>query len=158
MTIPCFRSLDPVAALLMSKNWCWVHGDMAESTQWRSPPAELPLQPPRLHLKYGRTPQWCYLGRCKTRGKAWLGTIKQEKFEKKAFESHCQRVARRTRSRLKRQLRVRSIRKLLRCDYLHCGHYIFDLQLRLTIVTMLQSWYMSVLVASKSCLCVFARL
>ena len=41
---------------------------------------------------------------------------------------------------------------------LHWRHYIFDLQLRLTIVTMLQSWYMSVLVASKNCLCVFARL
>ena len=45
-----------------------------------------------------------------------------------------------------------------RCFYLHCGHYIFDLQLRLTIVTMLQLWYISVLVASKLCLCVCAWL
>ena len=53
---------------------------------------------------------------------------------------------------------MRSTPKLSSCNYLHCGHYIFDLQLRLTIVTMLQSWYMSVLVASKNCLCMFARL
>ena len=133
-------------------------GDMVVSTQWRSPAAELPLKPPPPHSRYGKTPQWCYIGDCKARAKAFLGTIKQEKFEKKTFEGHCQQVATRTRSRLKRQLRVRSTPKLSRCDSLHCGHYNLDLQSRLTIVTMLQSWYMSVLVASKNCLCVFARL
>ena len=136
MTIPGLRSFDHAGALLMPKKWCWVHGDLLVSTQWRSPPAELPLQLPPPHLKDGRTPQWCYLGACKTKGKAWLGTIKQAKFEKKTFESHCQQVATRTRSRLKRQLRVRSTPKLSRCYYLQCGHYILDLQLRLTIVTM----------------------
>ena len=134
--------------------------DLVVSTQWRSPPTvdELPLKPPPPHLKCGRTPQWFYIGDCKARGKAFLGPIKEEKFEKKTFEGHCHQVATRTRSRLKRQLRVRSTPKLSSCDSLYCGHYNLDLQFRLTIVTMLQSWYMSVLVASKNCLCMFARL
>ena len=158
MTIPCFKSLHAVAALLMARKWCWVHGDMVVSTHWRSPLAELPLKSPPPHSRYGKTPQWCYIGDCKARGKAFLGTIKQEKFEKRTFEGHCQQVATKMRSTLKRQLRVRSTPKLSRCDSLHCGHYNLDLQSRLRIVTMLQSWYMSVLVAFKNCLCVFARL
>ena len=123
MTILCFRSSDPDAALLMPGKWCRVHGDLEVSTQWHSPPTRLPLQPPLPHLSCGRTPQWCYIGDCKTRGKAFLRTIKQEKFEKKTFEGHCQQVATRMRSRLKRQLPVRSTAKLSRCDSLHCGHY-----------------------------------
>ena len=64
----------------------------------------------------------------------------------------------RTCSKLTKQLRVRSKPKLSRCDSLYCGHYNLGLQFRPTIVIMLQSWYMSVLVASKNCLRVLARL
>ena len=135
MTILCFRSLDPAAALLMQRKLCWVHGDLVVSTQWRSPATvdELPLKPPPPHLKCGRTPQWCYIGDCKARGKAFLGPIKEEKFEKKTFEGHCQQMATRTHSRLGRQLRVRSTPKLPRCDSLHCGHYNLDCSLGLQL-------------------------
>ena len=92
MTIPCFKSLDPVATLLMARKWCWVHGDMVVSTQSRSPPAELPLKPAPPHLRYGKTPQWCYMGDLKARGKAFLGKIKQEKIflEEEKFSVSCQ--------------------------------------------------------------------
>ena len=158
MTIPCLRSLDPDGALVMTRKWCWVHGDKVVSTQWRSPPAELPLKPPPPHLKCGAKPQWCYVGDCKTEGKAWLSRFKVQKFQTKTFQGQCGQVSMRTRSKLTKQFRVRSTPKLSRCDSLHCGHYNLDLQFRPTIVIMLQSWYMCALIGSKNCLCVFARL
>ena len=158
MTIPCFKSLHPVAALLMATKWCWVHGDMVVSTKWRSPRSELPFNPPPPHLRYRKTPQRCFLGDCRTRSREWFSTIKQEKLEKKTYDGHSQQVLNRTSSRLKEQLPVRSTPKFSMCESLHCGHYNLDLQCRLTIVTMLQLWYMSVLAAPRNCLCVFVRL
>ena len=68
---------------------------------------------------------------------AWLSRFKVQKFQTKTFEGQCGQVSMRTRSKLTKQLRVRSKPKLSRCDSLHCGHYNLDLQFRPTIVIML---------------------
>ena len=116
-------------------------------------PAELPLKPPPLHSKCGAKPQWCYVGDFKTGAMASLSSFKVQKFQTKTFQGQCGQVSMRTRSKLQKPLQVTTTPNLSGCDFLHCGHYNLDLQFRLKIVTILQSWYMSVLVACRHCLC-----